>query len=44
MPDNLYVIGTLNLGPRLSEQEYSTDDRRLLTTLAAQAAPVHGDD
>ena len=24
------LIGTLNLGPRLSEQEYSTDDRRLL--------------
>jgi GAF domain-containing protein len=34
------LIGTLNLGPRLSEQEYSTDDRRLLTTLAAQAAPA----
>ena len=30
------LIGTLNLGPRLSEQDYSTDDRRLLTTLAAQ--------
>ncbi|HEY8989935.1 MAG TPA: hypothetical protein VIM39_13000, partial [Candidatus Limnocylindrales bacterium] len=26
------LIGTLNLGPRLSEQEYPTDDRRLLTT------------
>ena len=26
------LIGTLNLGPRLSEQDYSTDDRRLLTT------------
>ena len=24
------LIGTLNLGPRLSEQEYSSDDRRLL--------------
>ena len=35
------LIGTLNLGPRLSEQDYSTDDRRLLTTLAAQAAPGH---
>jgi serine phosphatase RsbU (regulator of sigma subunit)/anti-sigma regulatory factor (Ser/Thr protein kinase) len=34
------LIGTLNLGPRLSEQEYSSDDRRLLTTLAAQAAPA----
>ena len=34
------LIGTLNLGPRLSEQDYSTDDRRLLTTLAAQAAPA----
>jgi serine phosphatase RsbU (regulator of sigma subunit)/anti-sigma regulatory factor (Ser/Thr protein kinase) len=34
------LIGTLNLGPRLSEQEYSTDDRRLLTTLATQAAPA----
>ena len=34
------LIGTLNVGPRLSEQEYSTDDRRLLTTLAAQAAPA----
>ena len=34
------LIGTLNLGPRLSEQDYSTDDRRLLTNLAAQAAPA----
>ncbi len=34
------LIGTLNLGPRLSEQEYSSDDRRLLTSLAAQAAPA----
>ncbi len=34
------LIGTLNLGPRLSEQEYSSDDRRLLGTLAAQAAPA----
>lgn len=34
------LIGTLNLGPRLSEQDYSTDDRRLLTTLAAHAAPA----
>ncbi|MEO7396818.1 MAG: SpoIIE family protein phosphatase [Candidatus Limnocylindria bacterium] len=34
------LIGTLNLGPRLSEQEYSTDDRRLLDNLAGQAAPA----
>jgi serine phosphatase RsbU (regulator of sigma subunit)/anti-sigma regulatory factor (Ser/Thr protein kinase) len=34
------LIGALYLGPRLSDQEYSTDDRRLLTTLAAQAAPA----
>jgi serine phosphatase RsbU (regulator of sigma subunit)/anti-sigma regulatory factor (Ser/Thr protein kinase) len=34
------LIGTLNLGPRLSEQEYSSDDKRLLATLAAQAAPA----
>ena len=34
------LIGLLNLGPRRSEQEYSTDDRRLLNTLATQAAPA----
>lgn len=34
------LIGILNLGPRLSEQEYSADDRRLLNNLAAQAAPA----
>ena len=34
------LIGVLNLGPRLSEQEYSSDDRRLLDNLAAQAAPA----
>jgi serine phosphatase RsbU (regulator of sigma subunit)/anti-sigma regulatory factor (Ser/Thr protein kinase) len=34
------LIGVLNLGNRLSEQEYSTDDRRLLNTLATQAAPA----
>ncbi len=34
------LIGTLNLGPRLSEQDYSTDDRRLLASLASQAAPA----
>jgi serine phosphatase RsbU (regulator of sigma subunit)/anti-sigma regulatory factor (Ser/Thr protein kinase) len=34
------LIGLLNLGPRLSEQAYSSDDRRLLDNLAAQAAPA----
>lgn len=34
------LIGLLNLGPRLSEQEYSSDDKRLLNTLATQAAPA----
>jgi serine phosphatase RsbU (regulator of sigma subunit)/anti-sigma regulatory factor (Ser/Thr protein kinase) len=34
------LIGTLNLGPRMSEQDYSSDDRRLLASLAAQAAPA----
>lgn len=34
------LIGLLNLGPRRSEQEYSADDRRLLNTLASQAAPA----
>jgi serine phosphatase RsbU (regulator of sigma subunit)/anti-sigma regulatory factor (Ser/Thr protein kinase) len=34
------LIGVLNLGPRRSEQEYSSDDRRLLDNLAAQAAPA----
>jgi len=34
------LIGLLNLGPRRSEQDYSADDRRLLNTLAAQAAPA----
>lgn len=34
------LLGTLNLGPRLSEQEYSADDRKLLENLAAQAAPA----
>ena len=34
------LIGLLNLGPRLSEQEYSGDDRRLLDNLATQAAPA----
>jgi serine phosphatase RsbU (regulator of sigma subunit)/anti-sigma regulatory factor (Ser/Thr protein kinase) len=34
------LMGLLNLGPRLSEQEYSRDDRRLLSDLATQAAPA----
>ena len=34
------LIGVLNLGPRRSEQEYSSDDRKLLNNLAAQAAPA----
>jgi serine phosphatase RsbU (regulator of sigma subunit)/anti-sigma regulatory factor (Ser/Thr protein kinase) len=34
------LIGALYLGPRLSDQDYSTDDRKLLSTLAAQAAPA----
>jgi serine phosphatase RsbU (regulator of sigma subunit)/anti-sigma regulatory factor (Ser/Thr protein kinase) len=34
------LVGLLSLGPRLSEQEYSADDRRLLTNLATQAAPA----
>lgn len=34
------LIGVLNLGPRLSEQEYSADDRKLLDNLASQAAPA----
>lgn len=34
------LVGLLNLGPRLSEQDYSADDRGLLNTLATQAAPA----
>ena len=34
------LIGLINLGPRLSEQEYTSDDRRLLENLAGQAAPA----
>jgi serine phosphatase RsbU (regulator of sigma subunit)/anti-sigma regulatory factor (Ser/Thr protein kinase) len=34
------LIGALYLGPRLSDQDYSSDDRKLLSTLAAQAAPA----
>ncbi len=34
------LIGVLNLGRRLSEQDYSSDDRKLLDNLAGQAAPA----
>ncbi|HEX2152589.1 MAG TPA: SpoIIE family protein phosphatase [Acidimicrobiia bacterium] len=34
------LVGILNLGPRLSERDYSTDDRKLLDSLASQAAPA----
>lgn len=34
------LIGTLSLGRRMSDQPYSTDDRRLLRGLAAQVAPA----
>lgn len=34
------LIGLLNLGPRMSQQEYSSDDRKLLSDLASQAAPA----
>jgi serine phosphatase RsbU (regulator of sigma subunit) len=34
------LIGLLNLGPRLSERGYSSDDRQLLDTLAGYAAPA----
>lgn len=34
------LVGLISLGPRLSEQDYSTDDRRLLDNLAGQAAPA----
>jgi serine phosphatase RsbU (regulator of sigma subunit)/anti-sigma regulatory factor (Ser/Thr protein kinase) len=34
------LIGALYLGPRRSDQGYSSDDRRLLSTLATQAAPA----
>ncbi len=34
------LIGLLCLGPRLSQQEYSADDRSLLNNLAAQATPA----
>ncbi len=34
------MVGLLNLGPRLSGQDYSTDDRGLLNDLSSQAAPA----
>src|SRR4051812_12068571 len=34
------LIGLLNLGPRLSERGYSSDDKQLLGTLAGYAAPA----
>lgn len=34
------LIGLINLGSRMSEQEYSSDDFRLLNTLATQASPA----
>lgn len=34
------LVGVLNLGPRMSQQDYSSDDRGLLNTLASQAAPA----
>ncbi|HEX6710023.1 MAG TPA: SpoIIE family protein phosphatase [Rubrobacter sp.] len=34
------LIGLLSLGPRLSQQEYSADDRKLLNDLATQTAPA----
>ncbi len=34
------LVGLLNLGSRRSEQDYSSDDRGLLNTLASQAAPA----
>ncbi|HKP52966.1 MAG TPA: SpoIIE family protein phosphatase [Chloroflexia bacterium] len=34
------LVGLLNLGPRLSGQDYSTDDRGLLNDLSSQAAPA----
>src|SRR5215216_3113968 len=34
------LIGLLSLGPRLSQQEYSSDDRKLLSDLSTQTAPA----
>ncbi|MGH8946160.1 MAG: PP2C family protein-serine/threonine phosphatase, partial [Acidimicrobiia bacterium] len=34
------LLGALYLGPRLSDQPYSSDDRRLMENLASQVAPA----
>jgi len=34
------LVGILNVGPRLSDQDFSADDRRLLEQLASHAAPA----
>ncbi len=34
------LIGLVNLGPRLSERDYSSEDRRLLNALAGYASPA----
>jgi len=34
------LIGLINLGERLSDQEYSSDDHRLMNDLSTQAAPA----
>src|SRR5215207_2300603 len=34
------LIGVISLGPRHSQQEYSSDDRALLSNLAVQATPA----
>lgn len=34
------LLGALYLGPRLSDQPYSSEDRKLLGSLASQAAPA----
>jgi len=34
------LVGLLSLGPRRSEQDYSSDDRALLASLATHAAPA----
>lgn len=34
------LVGLLQLGPRLSDQDYSSDDRRMLHNLANQTAPA----
>lgn len=34
------LVGLINLGARRSEQDYSSDDRKLLSDLAVQAAPA----